>query len=135
MLRTVGRGPMSINHVDFGVMATSTDVTSIRAAEEARPVADQQNFQAQFRGEVQNKEHSVNAKNDIDQGRMNADAQDKGSNEYMGDGGKNRRGKNGDNPPERQLTVEQMEKMAGNILDRNGKPVDFRISSGFDLKI
>ena len=49
--------------------------------------------------------------------------------------GKNRRGKNGDNPPERQLTVEQMEKMAGNILDRNGKPVDFRISSGFDLKI
>ena len=50
-------------------------------------------------------------------------------------GGKNRRGKNGDNPPERQLTVEQMEKMAGNILDRNGKPVDFRISSGFDLKI
>ena len=86
---------MSINHIDFGVMATSTDVTSIRAAEEARPVADQQNFQAQFREEVQNKEHSVNAKNDIDQGRMNADAQDKGSNEYMGDGGKNRRGKTG----------------------------------------
>ena len=128
---------MSINHVDFGVVATSTDVTSMRAAEEARPYADQQNFQAQFREEVENREHSVNAKNDIDQGRMNSDAQDKGSNEYMGDGGKNRRGSgNGDNqPPERQLTVEQMEKMAGNMLDRNGKPVDLRISSGFDLKI
>ena len=59
MLRTVGRGPMSINHVDFGVMATSTDVTSIRAAEEARPVADQQNFQAQFREEVQNKDYFI----------------------------------------------------------------------------
>ena len=128
---------MSINHVDFGVVATSTDVTSMRAAEEARPYADQQNFQAQFREEVENREHSVNAKNDIDQGRMNSDAQDKGSNEYMGDGGKNRRGSgNGDNqPPERQLTVEQMKKMAGNMLDRNGKPVDLRISSGFDLKI
>ena len=129
---------MSINHVDFGVMATSTDVTSIRAAEEARPYADQQNFQAQFREEVQNREHSVNAKNDIDQGTMNTDAQDKGSNEYMGDGGRNRRGQGngGDkNPPERQLSIEQMEKMAGNMLDRNGKPVDLRISSGFDLKI
>lgn len=129
---------MSINHVDFGVMATSTDVTSIRAAEEARPYADQQNFQAQFREEVQNREHSVNAKNDIDQAPMNTDAQDKGSNEYMGDGGRNRRGREngGDkNPTERQLSVEQMEKMAGNMLDRNGKPVDLRISSGFDLKI
>ena len=96
---------MSINHIDFGVMATSTDVTSMRAAEEARPVADQQNFQAQFREEVQNREHSVNAKNDIDQGALNSDAQDKGSNEYMGDGGKNRR--NGDKkhaPEERTLT-------------------------------
>ena len=36
---------------------------------------------------------------------------------------------------DRQLSVEQMEKMAGNMLDRNGKPVDLRISSGFDLKI
>lgn len=129
---------MSINHIDFGVMATSTDVTSIRAAEEARPVADQQSFQTQFREEVQNREHSVNAKNDIDQGQLNSDAQDKGSNEYMGDGGKNRRGHggNGENtPPERQLSVEQMEKMAGNMLDRNGKPVNLRISSGFDLKI
>ena len=128
---------MSINHVDFGVMATSTDVTSIRAAEEARPVADQHNFQAQFKEEVQNREHSVNAKNDIDQGQMNSDAQDKGSNEYMGDGGRNRRGSgDGDNqPPERQLSLEQMEKMANNILDKNGKPVNFQISSGFDLKI
>ena len=34
---------MSINHVDFGVVAASTDVTSIRASEESRPYADQQN--------------------------------------------------------------------------------------------
>ena len=127
---------MSINRIDFGVMAASTDVSSIKAAEEARPYADQQNFQAQFREEVQNKEHSVNAKNDIDQGKLNSDAQDKGSNEYMGDGGKNRR-QHGEKKEtlERQLTVEQMEKMAGNMRDRNGKQVDLHLSKGFDLKI
>jgi hypothetical protein len=126
---------MSINHVDFGVMATSTDVTTIKAAEEARPYADQQNFQAQFKEEVQNKEHSVNAKNDIDQGQLNSDAQDKGSNEYLGDGGKNRRQHGDKNPPERLLSIEKMEKMASNMHDKNGKPIDFRISKGFDLKI
>jgi len=127
---------MSIGRVDFGVMAASTDVTSIRAAEEARPYADQQNFQAQFKEEVENKEHSVNSKNDIDQGKLNSDAQDKGSNEYMGDGGKNRRN-HGDRKEalERNISVEKMEKMAEHILDRNGKPVDLRISKGFDLKI
>ena len=128
---------MSINRVDFGVMAASTDVSNIRAAEEARPYADQQNFQAQFREEVENNQHSVNAKNDIDQGQLNANAEDKGSNEYMGDGGRNRRGSNGDKKQadERVLTTEQMERMAEGIHDRHGKPVDFRISSGFDLKI
>jgi len=127
---------MSIGRVDFGVMAASTDVTSIRAAEEARPFADQQNFQVQFKEEVENKEHSVNSKNDIDQGKLNSDAQDKGSNEYMGDGGKNRRN-HGDRKEalERNISVEKMEKMAEHILDRNGKPVDLRISKGFDLKI
>ena len=127
---------MSINRIDFGVMAASTDVSSIKAAEEARPYADQQNFQAQFREEVQNKEHSVNAKNDIDQGKLNSDAQDKGSNEYMGDGGKNRRQhEDKKEAMERQLSVEQMEKMAENMRDRNGRQVDLHLSSGFDLKI
>ena len=128
---------MSIERVDFGVIATSTDVTSMRAAEQSRPVADQQNFQAQFNNEVENQQHSVNAKNDISQGEMNANAEDKGSNEYMGDGGKNRRRNQNqdDELVERQLSQEQMEKIADHMRDRNGKPVDLHISSGFDLKI
>ena len=129
---------MSINRIDFGIMATSTDVTSMKAAEEARPHADQQNFQAQFNNEVENQQHQVNTKNDISQDGMNADAEDKGSNEYMGDGGKNRRRNQGDDDNdvlERQLTTEQMEKIADHMRDRNGKPVDLHLSSGFDLKI
>ncbi len=130
---------MSIGRVDLGVIATSTDVTAMRAAEEARPVADQHNFQTQFNNEVENNQHSVNAKNDIDQGQLHSDAEDKGSNEYLGDGGKHRRegsGKGKEKEPlERRISIDQMEKMAETMHDRNGKPIDFRISSGFDLKI
>ncbi len=57
----------------------------------------------------------------------------------MGDGGRNRRGsKEGKEKSailEKQLSADKMEKIAGHVLDRNGKPVNFGISSGFDLKI
>ncbi|WP_024864837.1 hypothetical protein [Butyrivibrio sp. FCS014] len=124
---------MSITRIDFGVMATSTDVTSIKAGRgRPEPLADQHNFQTQFNNEVENQQHQVNTKNDISQDGMNADAEDKGSNEYMGDGGQNRRRNQGDDDEvvERQLTTEQMEKIADNMRDRNGKPVDLHLSSG-----
>ncbi len=131
---------MSINRIDFGVMAASSEVGSLKAAEEARPLMDQRNFQAQFNQEVDNQRSQVTEKDDVGQGELHSDAQDKGNNEYMGDGGQNRRGRrDGDEGKsailERQLSTEKMEKLAGHVLDRNGKPVDFGISSGFDLKI
>jgi hypothetical protein len=131
---------MSINRIDFGVMAATSEVGTIKAAEDARPLMDQRNFQAQFNQEVDNQRSQVTQKDDVGQGELHSDAQDKGSNEYMGDGGRNRRGShNGNNEKsailEKQLSAEKMEKIAGHVLDRNGKPVDFGISSGFDLKI
>ncbi len=130
---------MSINRIDFGVIAASGEVSTIKAAEDARPLINQQNFQAQFNEEVGNQRNQVNQKDDVGQGEMNSDAQDKGSNEYMGDGGRNRRGNHNGNDKsailEKQLSTEKMEKIAGHVLDRNGKPVNFGISSGFDLKI
>ncbi len=131
---------MSINRIDFGVIASSNEVSSVKAAEDARPLMDRQSFQTQFNEEVDNQKNSVNQKDDVGQGELHSDAHEKGSNEYMGDGGKNRKNsqnQEGDKNPvlERQLSVEKMEKMAENMMDRNGKPVDLRISSGFDLKI
>ena len=130
---------MSINMIDFGVVAASSEVGSLKAAEEARPLMDQRNFQAQFNQEVDNQRSQVTQKDDVGQGELHSDAQEKGSNEYLGDGGRNRRGKKDDEEKnailERQLSKEKMEKIAGRVLDRNGKPVDFGISSGFDLKI
>ena len=131
---------MSINRIDFGVMAATSEVGTIKAAEDARPLMDQRNFQAQFNQEVDNQRSQVTQKDNVGSGELHSDAQDKGSNEYMGDGGQNRRGsQNGENEKsailEKQLSTEKMEKIAGHVLDRNGKPVDFGISSGFDLKI
>ena len=129
---------MSINRVDFGVMAASSEVGTIKAAEDARPVMDQHNFQTQFNQEVDNQRSQVNQKDDVGQGELHSDAREKGSNEYVGNGGKKRRDskKNGKNAlNERQISAEKMGKLAGNVLDRNGKPVNFGISSGFDLKI
>lgn len=131
---------MSINRIDFGVMAVSGEVGNIKAAEEARPLMDQRNFQAQFNEEVDNQRNQITQKDNVGQGELHSDAQDKGSNEYMGDGGKNRRGSHNSDEDksailERQLSAEKMEKIAGHVLDRNGKPVNLGISSGFDLKI
>jgi len=93
---------MSINRIDFGVIAASNEVSHVKAAEDSRPLMDRQIFQTQFNEEVDNQKKSVSQKKPI---------------------------------LERQLSVEKMEKMAGNMMDRNGKPVDLRLSSGFDLKI
>ena len=129
---------MSINRIDFGVIAASSEVSTIKAAEDARPLINQQNFQTQFDEEVDNQRNQVNQKDDVGQGEMQSDARDKGSNEYFGDGGKNRRGsKDGSKNAllEKQLSVEKMERISEGILDRNLKHVDLSISSGFDLKI
>lgn len=130
---------MSINRIDFGVMAASSEVGTIKAAEDARPLMDQRNFQAQFNQEVDNQRSQVTQKEDVGLGESNADAGEKGGNEYMGDGGRNRRQNQGGKEKsailEKQLSAEKMVKIAGHVLDRNGKPVDFGISSGFDLKI
>ena len=130
---------MSINRIDFGVLAASSEVGTIKAAEESRPLMDQRNFQAQFNQEVDNQRSQVTQKDDVGQGELHSDAQEKGDNEYMGDGGQHRRRRDGEEDKsailERQLSNEKMEKIAGHVLDRNGKPVNFGISSGFDLKI
>ncbi len=129
---------MSINRIDFGVMAASSEVGTIKAAEESRPLMDQRNFQAQLNQEVDNQRSQVTQKEDVGQGELHSDAQEKGGNEYMGDGGQHRRKRDDDDKNailERQLSNEKMEKIAGHVLDRNGKPVNFGISSGFDLKI
>ena len=131
---------MSINRIDFGVIAASNEVSAVKASEDARPMMDRQNFQTQFNEEVDNQKNSVIQKDDVSGPEVQADAQGKGSNEYAGDGGRNRnkgQSEQDEKKPifERQLSVEQMEKIGEQMHDKNGKPVDLHISSGFDLKI
>jgi len=131
---------MSINRIDFGVIAASNEVSAVKSSEDARPMMDRQNFQTQFNEQVDNQKNSVIQKDDVNGAKVSADAGEKGNNQYMGDGGKNRKKKqdekNENNPIlERQLSVEKMEKISENMRDRNGKPIDLGISHGFDLKI
>lgn len=131
---------MSINRIDFGVIAASNEVSAVKAAEDSRPMMDRQSFQTQFNEEVDNQKNSVIQKDDVSGPEVQADAQGKGNNEYAGDGGKNRkkgREERGEKNPifERQLSLEKMEKIGEHMLDKNGKVVDLHISSGFDLKI
>ena len=44
---------MSINRIDFGVIAASNEVSHVKAAEDSRPLMDRQNFQTQFNEEVE----------------------------------------------------------------------------------
>ena len=63
-------------------MAASSEVGTIKAAEESRPLMDQRNFQAQFNQEVDNQRSQVTQKEDVGQGELHSDAQEKGGNEY-----------------------------------------------------
>ncbi|WP_026654772.1 hypothetical protein [Butyrivibrio sp. AE3003] len=79
---------MSINRIDFGVIAASNEVSAVKASEDARPMMDRQNFQTQFNEEVDNQRNSVIQKDDVSGAKVSADAGEKGGNEYAGDGGK-----------------------------------------------
>ena len=123
---------MSINRIDFGVIANTSEISNIKSTEEARPLTNQQNFQTIFNHEIDEKQHSINTKDDAPKGNLNSDAKEKGKNEYQGDGGKNRK-KNSFS--ESNLSAQQLKRMAGTMLDKNGKPIDLEISTGIDLKI
>lgn len=126
---------MSINRVDFGVIANTSEISTIKSAEEARPLSDQQSFQAIFKEEVNTRQHSINTKDNADGSKLNSDAREKSGNEYAGDGGKNRKNKDKDNKNTHHLSISEMQKIGNGILSKDGKPKNLEISSGFDFKI
>lgn len=124
---------MSINRVDFGVIANTSEVSTIKSAEETRPLSDQQSFQTIFKEEIDTRQRSINTKDNANGSKLNSDAKEKGGNEYAGDGGKNRKNKN--NEIMHHLSPSEMQKIGNGILSKDGKPKNLGISSGFDFKI
>ncbi len=105
---------MSLGIVELNSAMTGiNDFNNIRHNQEAKAGVDQMTFQDQFDREAEVKRIDVNQSEDANNRQKKFDSRDKGSNEYTGDGGKNRR-------------------------QKEEKPSDGRVIpkySGFDMKI
>lgn len=89
---------MSLGIVEINSAMTGiNDFHNIRHNEEAKAGVDQVNFQNQFDQEMENKRIDVNQSEDANNRQKRFDSRDKGSNEYSGDGGRNRKKKD-ENP-------------------------------------
>ncbi|MCR4755695.1 MAG: hypothetical protein K5868_09235 [Lachnospiraceae bacterium] len=85
---------MSLGIVEINSAMTGiNDFHNIRHNEEAKAGVDQVNFQNQFNQEMENKRIDVNQSEDANNRQKRFDSRDKGSNEYSGDGGRNRKKK------------------------------------------
>ena len=85
---------MSLGIVEINSAMTGiNDFHNIRHNEEAKAGVDQVNFQNQFNQEMENKRIDNNQSEDANNRQKRFDSRDKGSNEYSGDGGRNRKKK------------------------------------------
>lgn len=103
-------GITEINSAMTGI----NDINNMRHNQEVKVNVDQVNIQSQLDQETETKRIDVNESEDANNRQKQFDSRDKGSNEYTGDGGRNRRRNTG------------------------GKESDGRVIpkySGFDLKI
>lgn len=83
---------MAISPLLFnGSVSRMQDVSAIKHNEDVKGIVDQTNFQNTFNREIDSKVNQVHQSDDVDNRQQKHDAKEKGKNEYMGDGGKNRK--------------------------------------------
>ena len=82
---------MAISPLVFnGSVSRMQDVSVIKHNEDAKGMVDRTNFQNTFNREIDSKLNQVHQSDDLDNRQQKHDAKEKGKNQYMGDGGKNR---------------------------------------------
>lgn len=80
-----------IRPVEFqGVVQRGQDMASVNQNEHDKPFVNHENVLSQTKKETEVKIRDVNKKDNADNNAKNPDAKEKGSNEYFGDGGKQR---------------------------------------------
>lgn len=83
---------MAISPLLFnGSVSRMQDVSAIKHNEDVKGMVDQTNFQNTFNKEIDSKVNQVHHGDDIENRQQKHDAKEKGKNEYMGDGGRNRK--------------------------------------------
>lgn len=81
-----------IRPVEFqGVVQRNQDIASVNQNENDKPFISHENVLTQMKKETDAKVRDVNHKDNADNDGNKPDAKEKGSNEYFGDGGKNRK--------------------------------------------
>ena len=104
---------MTIRPVDLnGVVQRSQDISAIKQNEDAKPVVDQQNIQAQFAHKGEHKLKQVVHADDSDEPEYRYDAKEKGNSGYE----QNQKKKKKQQKPDGQVKVKGM-------------------SGGFDIRI
>lgn len=72
------------------MMGRTQDYSILKQHEDNKGTVDQANYQNQTEKQVDNKSQSVQSSAQSETNQQRKDSRDKGSNEYAGDGGKNR---------------------------------------------
>lgn len=103
-------GPVTIH----GVIQRADDVGALKHQEDAKPMVDQQNIQAQMKNEQMKNLHQVRHADDSQNHQKKYDAKEKGSNEYQG---------------------QQKKKKKSNDKNKDGAVVLKTENSHFDMKI
>lgn len=83
---------MAIGFVELqGQITRAQDFTTIKHNEDTKGMVDQTNFGQQMTKQVEKQSQRVNEQDKAENRQKRHDAKEKGSNEYYGDGGRNRK--------------------------------------------
>lgn len=83
---------MAIGFVEMqGQITRAQDFTTIKHNEDTKGMVDQTNFGQQMTKQVEKQAQRVNEREKLENRQKRHDAKEKGSNEYYGDGGRNRK--------------------------------------------
>lgn len=73
-------GPVTLN----GVIQRTQDISAFKQQEDAKPMVEQQNIQAQMKMHEERQSKQVNHADNADEHQKKYDAKEKGNNEYKG---------------------------------------------------
>ena len=84
---------MALGAIELGTIARSQDYTALKQNEDNRGITQQGNLMQEMHRETDIKTRQVVQSDDADWQQKKFDSKEKGSNNYAGDGGKNRKKK------------------------------------------
>lgn len=98
---------MAIGAIELATIARSQDYSTIKHNENNKPVIDQSNISGQVQKEVEQKTKQVQDADKSDWHSKKFDAKEKGSGQYEGNGGKQRRKGTAPQNPDGRVTVKK----------------------------